>query len=179
MCARHPSPPRRPHHRMAGRGYPRVFGSVLNGSDAEGSDLDLLVDALPGATLFDLGGLQCELEDLLGVAVDVLTPDDLPQRFRATVLPTATSRSISTWFGIPSKLPYQRYSGIYRISKKTAERRSSASDCILMRRVPSAKPPSCLSGSCPAVGSDLLNSLRSTGQKSALAGRQFITRMPA
>jgi predicted nucleotidyltransferase len=34
------------------------------------SDLDLLVDALPGATLFDLGGLQDELEALLGVDVD-------------------------------------------------------------------------------------------------------------
>ncbi|MDP1652282.1 MAG: nucleotidyltransferase family protein [Rhodocyclaceae bacterium] len=68
---------------------PRVFGSVLNGSDAEGSDLDILVDALPGATLFDLGGLQMELEDLLGVAVDVLTPGDLPQKFRAQVLAEA------------------------------------------------------------------------------------------
>ncbi len=37
---------------------PRVFGSVLSGTDQEGSDLDLLVDALAGATLFDLGGLQ-------------------------------------------------------------------------------------------------------------------------
>ncbi|EDV1051864.1 hypothetical protein SB58_004332, partial [Salmonella enterica subsp. enterica] len=30
---------------------PRVFGSVLHGTDRDGSDLDLLVDALPGATL--------------------------------------------------------------------------------------------------------------------------------
>lgn len=37
---------------------PRVFGSVLYGTDQEGSDLDLLVDPLPGVTLFDLGGLQ-------------------------------------------------------------------------------------------------------------------------
>lgn len=44
---------------------PRVFGSVLYGTDSDGSDLDLLVDTLPGATLFDLGGLQDELEDLL------------------------------------------------------------------------------------------------------------------
>lgn len=28
---------------------PRVFGSVLHGTDRDGSDLDLLVDALPGA----------------------------------------------------------------------------------------------------------------------------------
>ena len=65
---------------------PRVFGSVLAGTDVEGSDLDLLVDALPGATLFDLGGLQDELESLLGVRVDLLTPADLPPKFRAQVL---------------------------------------------------------------------------------------------
>lgn len=46
---------------------PRVFGSVLNGSDREGSDLDILVDALPGTTLFHLGGLTEELTELLGV----------------------------------------------------------------------------------------------------------------
>jgi len=68
---------------------PRVFGSVLHGTDREGSDLDLLVDTLPGATLFDLGGLQHELESLLGVQVDLLTPSDLPARFRAKVLEEA------------------------------------------------------------------------------------------
>lgn len=55
---------------------PRVFGSALHGADEEGSDLDILVDALPGATLFDLGALQVELEDLLGVPVDLLTPGE-------------------------------------------------------------------------------------------------------
>ena len=68
---------------------PRVFGSVLHGTDGDGSDLDLLVDALPGATLFDLGGLQVELEDLLGVHVDLLTPADLPAKVRAKVLAEA------------------------------------------------------------------------------------------
>jgi predicted nucleotidyltransferase len=68
---------------------PRVFGSVLHGTDRDDSDLDLLVDALPGATLFDLGGLQVELEDLLGVSVDVLTPEDLPRRIRDRVLAEA------------------------------------------------------------------------------------------
>jgi predicted nucleotidyltransferase len=60
---------------------PRVFGPVVHGTDREGSDLDVLVDALPGATLFDLGGLQAELEDLLGVSVDLVTPADLPLRW--------------------------------------------------------------------------------------------------
>ena len=68
---------------------PRIFGSVLRGTDQEGSDLDLLVDALPGATLFDLGGLQVELESLLGIPVDLLTPGDLPASFRAQVLAEA------------------------------------------------------------------------------------------
>ena len=68
---------------------PRVFGSVLHGTDREGIDLDLIVDVLPGATLFDLGGLQVELEDLLGLKVDLLTPADLPPRFRAQVLAEA------------------------------------------------------------------------------------------
>ena len=68
---------------------PRVFGSVLHGNDLDGSDLDLLVDALPGATLFDLGGLQVELEEILGVAVDLLTLDDIPLKFRAQVLAEA------------------------------------------------------------------------------------------
>jgi uncharacterized protein len=68
---------------------PRIFGSVLRGTDQDGSDLDLLVDALPGATLFDLGGLQDELESLLGVHVDLLTPADLPPKFRARVLAEA------------------------------------------------------------------------------------------
>lgn len=68
---------------------PRVFGSTLHGTDCESSDLDLLVDALPGATLFDLGGLQIELEDLLGVHVDVVTAGDLPIKYRAAVLSEA------------------------------------------------------------------------------------------
>ncbi|MCE2970551.1 MAG: nucleotidyltransferase family protein [Burkholderiales bacterium] len=65
---------------------PRVFGSVLHGTDGDGSDLDVLVDALPGATLFDLGALHAELEQLLGVRVELLTPGDLPPKFRDRVL---------------------------------------------------------------------------------------------
>ena len=65
---------------------PRIFGSVLRGEDQDGSDLDLLVDALPGATLFHLGGLQVELQELLGVSVDLLTPGDISKRFREEVI---------------------------------------------------------------------------------------------
>ena len=67
----------------------RVFGSVLYGEDIDGSDLDLLVDPLPGATLLDLGGLQVDLEEMLGVPVDVFTPGDLPAKLRDQVLQEA------------------------------------------------------------------------------------------
>ncbi|MBS0583027.1 MAG: nucleotidyltransferase family protein [Proteobacteria bacterium] len=68
---------------------PRVFGSVLHGVDRDGSDLDLLVDALPGVTLFELGGLQEELQHLLGVPVDLLTPGEISREFRDRVLAEA------------------------------------------------------------------------------------------
>ena len=61
---------------------PRVFGSAARGDDKEGSDLDLLVDALPGTTLFDLGDLHHAIEQLLGIKVDLKTPGDLPIQFR-------------------------------------------------------------------------------------------------
>jgi predicted nucleotidyltransferase len=67
----------------------RVFGSVVHGNDRDNSDLDLMIDALPGATLFDLGALQVELESLLGVRVNLLTPGDLPPMVRARALAEA------------------------------------------------------------------------------------------
>jgi predicted nucleotidyltransferase len=69
---------------------PRVFGSVLHGTDKDGSDVDILVDDLPGTSLFDLGGLQYQLEELLGVPVDLLTPTDLPIKFREQVIAEAS-----------------------------------------------------------------------------------------
>lgn len=65
---------------------PRVFGSIIHGTDTESSDLDLLVDPQPGVTLFDLGAIQIELETSLGISVDVLTPQDLPVKFRDQIL---------------------------------------------------------------------------------------------
>lgn len=67
----------------------RVFGSVLNGLDTEASDLDILVDPTPDTTLFDIGAIRRELRTLLGVPVDVLTPNALPESFRASVIAEA------------------------------------------------------------------------------------------
>nr|WP_019025380.1 MULTISPECIES: nucleotidyltransferase family protein [unclassified Thioalkalivibrio] len=65
---------------------PRIFGSVLRGLDGEGSDLDLLVDATDDTSLLDIGCIQAELTELLGVEVNVVTPAALPERWRQDVL---------------------------------------------------------------------------------------------
>ncbi len=67
----------------------RVFGSVLHGQDTDESDLDLLVDPTPDTTLFDISAIRIELRKLLGVPVDVLTPNALPDKFRAAVIAEA------------------------------------------------------------------------------------------
>jgi len=69
----------------------RVFGSVLHGDDHEGSDLDILIDPTPTTTLMDVARIQVELEKLLGVSVDVLTPEALPDKFRGVVLAEAVA----------------------------------------------------------------------------------------
>jgi predicted nucleotidyltransferase len=68
---------------------PRVFGSTVNGKDTESSDLDLLVDPTPDTTLLDIARIQGQLQRLLGIPVDVLTPKALPDGFRERVLAEA------------------------------------------------------------------------------------------
>jgi len=64
----------------------RVFGSVLHGDDTDDSDLDLLVDPTSETTLMDIARIQNQLQALLGVPVDVLTPKALPAGCRERVL---------------------------------------------------------------------------------------------
>jgi len=68
---------------------PRVFGSVSRGEDNDDSDLDILIDPSEETSLFDLGAMQAELVDLLGVKVDIHTPNSLPRKFRDEVLAQA------------------------------------------------------------------------------------------
>ncbi|MBA4798531.1 nucleotidyltransferase family protein [Rhizobium rosettiformans] len=69
---------------------PRVFGSVARGEDRSDSDLDILVDALPGSSLMTLGGLQSALEDLAeGVPVHLVTTSEIPQKHRGRILAEA------------------------------------------------------------------------------------------
>jgi predicted nucleotidyltransferase len=64
----------------------RVVGSVARGDDPVTSDIDLLVDLDPEANPLDLLDLGCELEDELGVRVDVGTPAALRAFLRDEVL---------------------------------------------------------------------------------------------
>jgi hypothetical protein len=67
----------------------RIFGSVARGEADAQSDIDILVDMEPGRSLFDLGGLWWELNELLGAHVDVVTPASLRASIRDRVLQEA------------------------------------------------------------------------------------------
>ena len=67
----------------------RIFGSFARGTADDHSDVDFLVDLAPGRSLFDLGGLLYELQQLLGRNVDVVTPAGLRPRIRERVLSEA------------------------------------------------------------------------------------------
>jgi len=68
----------------------RVFGSAARGQDTPESDLDLLIDPTEETTLFDIGAMRHKLKELLGVSVDVITPNGLPDKFRDAVLAEAS-----------------------------------------------------------------------------------------
>jgi hypothetical protein len=67
----------------------RVFGSVARGEAGADSDIDFLVDLEPGRSLFDLGGLLMDLQQLLGRDIDVVTEKALHWYIRDRVLKEA------------------------------------------------------------------------------------------
>ena len=70
---------------------PRLFGSVARGEDAPGSDLDLLVDAAPGTSLYDFARAEQALERVLGCRVEIVTAGllapDVAARIEADLVP--------------------------------------------------------------------------------------------
>ena len=67
----------------------RIFGSALRGDDHAGSDIDLLVEFAPDASLLDLVRLQQDAEALLGRRVDIVTPDGVSPFLRQRILDEA------------------------------------------------------------------------------------------
>lgn len=60
----------------------RIFGSVARGQANEDSDIDFLVDLKDERSLWDLGGLWMELNDLLKVRIEVFTENTLKDSIR-------------------------------------------------------------------------------------------------
>jgi uncharacterized protein len=69
----------------------RVFGSVRRGESSDSSDLDLLVDMSEGRSLLDLVALGDDLEEALGVDVDVVTEKSLSPYLRDRILAEAVA----------------------------------------------------------------------------------------
>jgi predicted nucleotidyltransferase len=67
----------------------RVFGSVAKGLDTDKSDIDFLVDTDPGVTLFTIGGMYYELEQLLGSKFDLITTGSIPESVKPQILEEA------------------------------------------------------------------------------------------
>ncbi len=69
----------------------RVFGSVMRGEEREDSDIDLLVDFLPGSTLLDQVGLIDALSTKLGRKVDIVSERALNRYLRQRILQEAVA----------------------------------------------------------------------------------------
>lgn len=62
---------------------PELFGSAARGDDRDDSDVDMLVDFAPGTDIIDIIGIKRELEDVLGVPVDLVPRSGLKERVRS------------------------------------------------------------------------------------------------
>lgn len=67
----------------------RIFGSVINGTADEHSDVDFLVEMEPGRSILDMGNLLMDLEALLDRPVDIVTERGLKKRIRARIVAEA------------------------------------------------------------------------------------------
>ena len=67
----------------------RVFGSMARGDATDKSDVDLLVTLGSRCTGWGIGGLQIEVQELLGRKVDVVTDDAIHHMMRDRILSEA------------------------------------------------------------------------------------------
>lgn len=69
----------------------RVIGSIADGTDTEISDIDFLVDAEKNVSLFIIGALYSDLEDIVQRKIDLLIADEIPKYFKSKVLSKAVA----------------------------------------------------------------------------------------
>ncbi len=74
-----------------------LFGSVLREDFGPNSDVDVLVEFEPGATVgyFGLAEMEAELSEILGRKADIRTPAELSRYFRDDVLAVAEAQYVS------------------------------------------------------------------------------------
>jgi predicted nucleotidyltransferase len=68
---------------------PRAFGSRAREEAREDSDLDLLIKAGPSMSLLDVAAVQVQVEELLGIPVQVVTEGALHPMLRDEILAEA------------------------------------------------------------------------------------------
>lgn len=61
----------------------RIFGSVARKEDTEKSDLDLVVSVKNKPYLLKVLGLRERLQDLLGIDIDIVVEEGLPDDFKS------------------------------------------------------------------------------------------------
>lgn len=63
-----------------------LFGSMVRNEQTNASDIDFVVEFEDGRSLFDLGGLKIDLEELLNTSVDVVTYDSLHPLLKGAIV---------------------------------------------------------------------------------------------
>jgi predicted nucleotidyltransferase len=70
----------------AGISKSAIFGSYVRGENTEKSDIDILIEVPKGMSLFDMGGLQMELTEILGKKVDLVNYKTIKPRLKSYIL---------------------------------------------------------------------------------------------
>lgn len=63
-----------------------LFGSVVRGEDTKKSDVDIVINPASGTTLFDMAGMQIDLQNSLKRPVDLVTYDSINPKLRDFIL---------------------------------------------------------------------------------------------
>lgn len=63
-----------------------LFGSIVRNEDTNKSDIDILIEPPKGMTLFDMAGLQIDLQESLKKPVDVITYRSINPRLKKYIL---------------------------------------------------------------------------------------------